>query len=145
MESTFLPPWKQALFGAIGALALMSLGALANRLGIFDEDPLFPWSIASSLMLLFALFNSILSLKADNFNQYWGQSIDSYMGLALVNGLLAWVFSGIYINDAGSYKFIYLVVTIGFIAFLSLVTVLKNSPICRKRGMDTTAPTKKVI
>jgi hypothetical protein len=47
------------------------------------------------------------------------------MGLALGNGLLAWGFSSLTISEAGSYRWIYVVVTIGYLVFLSLIGVVR--------------------
>jgi hypothetical protein len=77
-------------------------------------------------LLLFALFNSLLSLRADNFAKYWGSSVYSYMALAFGSGLAAWLFSGIDLRDAGTYRWIYLVVTFGFLVFLSMVNFMKR-------------------
>jgi hypothetical protein len=76
-------------------------------------------------MLFFALMNSLLSLKAPSFVKYWGVSIYSYIGLGLGTSLLAWGFSGIPLKEAESYRWIYIVVTVGFIVFLTLVNLMK--------------------
>ena len=69
--------------------------------------------------------NSLLSLSAASFAQYWGASIYSYLGLALCTSLSAWGFSGIPLSEAGSYRWIYIVVSIGFLIFLSMVNIMK--------------------
>ncbi|WP_116124237.1 hypothetical protein [Lewinella sp. IMCC34183] len=86
----------------------------------------FPWLCAASFMLFFALFNAVLSAAAANTAKYWGRSVYSFMGLALGAGLLAWAFSGLTISEAGSYRWIYLVVTVGYLVFLGLVSMIKN-------------------
>ena len=86
----------------------------------------FGWLTAASFMLFFALFNAVLSAASDNMMKYWGRSIYSFMGLALGAGLLAWAFTGLTINEAGSYKWIYLVVTVGYLVFLSMIAIIKN-------------------
>ena len=77
-------------------------------------------------MLLFALLNSLMSLRADSFAKYWGHSVYSYMGLALCSGMAAWLFSGIPLRDAGTYRWIFIVVTLGFLVFLSMANFMKN-------------------
>ncbi|NJB85516.1 drug/metabolite transporter (DMT)-like permease [Lewinella marina] len=86
----------------------------------------FPWLTAASFMLFFALFNAVLSASAPNTAKYWGRSIYSFMGLALGAGLLAWAFSGITISDAGSYRWIYIVVSVGYLVFLGMISLIKN-------------------
>jgi hypothetical protein len=94
-----------------------------NTVGVSNR---FPWLCAASFMLFFALFNSVLSASADNMAKYWGRSLYSFMGLALGAGLLAWAFSGLTIGEAGSYRWIYLVVTVGYLVFLGMIAMIKN-------------------
>ncbi|MBU6340474.1 MAG: hypothetical protein KGS48_03175 [Bacteroidetes bacterium] len=119
------PPLQAALILALGLLLMLS-GWLLTVLHIFEQESLFPWSISTAFLLLFALFNSLLSLRADNFNRYFGQSVYSFMGLALCSGTAAWLFSGVPLQDAGSYKWIHVVVTFGFLVFLSMVNFMKR-------------------
>lgn len=94
-----------------------------NTVGVSNR---FPWLCAASFMLFFALFNAVLSASAENTAKYWGRSIYSFMGLALASGLLAWAFSGIPIQEAGSYRWIYVVVTVGYLVFLGMIAMIKN-------------------
>lgn len=118
------PAW-QALAVWLVTGTILVLNWLLNFLSPESSDNLFPWSIASAFTLFFAVMNSLLSLRADNFAQYWQASMYSYIALALGSGLLAWGFSGIAISAAGSYKWIYIVVSIGFLVFLSMVNFMK--------------------
>lgn len=94
-----------------------------NTVGVSSR---FPWLCAASFMLFFALFNAVLSASAVSTAKYWGRSIYSFMGLALGAGLLAWAFSGLTIGEAGSYRWIYLVVTVGYLVFLGMIAMIKN-------------------
>ena len=109
--------------------AAVTLGAvlLVDVIGVAASDsPRFPWLSAASFMLFFALFNAVLSAASENMMKYWGRSLYAFMGLAVGAGLLAWGFSGLTIYEAGSYRWIYLVVTVGYLVFLSLIAVIKN-------------------
>lgn len=116
----------QALAVFSAATMLMLGGVALDKIRVMSMDPLYPWSIATAFMLLFALLNSISSLQSNDFARYWGASMYSYLGLALACGLMAWLTSGIPVGKAGSYKFIYLVVSVGFLVFLSLINMVKK-------------------
>ncbi len=118
-------PILQAGMVLSAALLLMSIGWLLTVSGVYPVERLFAWSIASAFMLFFAMFNSLLSLRADSFTRYWGSSIYSFLLLALGTGGAAWLFSGVSISEAESYRWIYIVVTFGFLVFLSLVNFMK--------------------
>ncbi|MBL7826344.1 MAG: hypothetical protein JNJ57_06920 [Saprospiraceae bacterium] len=118
------PIWQAVV--VLSATAIILTGNwLLNLLSPQFSDALFPWSIASAFTLFFALLNSLLSLRADSFAKYWQASMYSYVVLAFGTGLLAWAFSGIAVGKAGSYKWIYIVVSIGFMVFLSMVNFMK--------------------
>lgn len=119
-------PVAQAVVVLAGALVLMLGGWLLTVSKIYPVESLFAWSIAAAFMLLFALLNSLMSLRADSFFKYWGRSMYAYMGLALCTGLAAWMFSGIPLREAGTYRWIYFVVTVGFLVFLSMVNFMKK-------------------
>ncbi len=119
-------PAMQALAILTGAVGLMLCGWFLTVTNVYPEEPLFAWSIATAFMLLFALFNSLMSLRADSFARYWGRSMYAYIGLALCTGLAAWLFSGIPLREAGTYRWIYIVVTVGFLVFLSMINFMKK-------------------
>jgi tetrahydromethanopterin S-methyltransferase subunit C len=125
MQRTF-SPWQQAAI-VFGVSSLLMLGGvLLDKTGLFAMDRLYPWTIATAFMLLFALLNSVSSLRSDNALLYWRNSIYGYLALAAANGLAAWLASGIPIGQAESYKAIYVVITFGFLVFLSMVNFMKK-------------------
>jgi len=121
-----IDPLKQALAFVGATAASMILTLLLNKTGWYTVDTLFPWTIATTFLLLFAVFNSMMSLNADSALKYWGRSVYGFIGLAFVNGMAAWLVSGVPIGQAHSYRWIYIVVTIGFIVFLTLVNLMRK-------------------
>lgn len=126
LDQKITDPITQAALISGGATLLMLGGWALTASGIYPLEPLFAWSIAAAFSLLFALLNSLLSLRADSFAKYWGRSVYSYMGSAFVMGLVAWGLSGIPLREAGTYQMIYIVVTFGFLVFLSMVNFMKK-------------------
>ena len=129
-QSTFIArafnPVHQAMV-ALGSVVLVILvGKLINLTGLISVSNRFPWMAAAVFMLCFALFNSVFSLSAKDMMKYWGRSIYSFMGLACTSGVVAWLFSSLTINEAGSYRWIFIVVTIAYLVFLSLVGMMRK-------------------
>jgi hypothetical protein len=112
------------VFGA--ALTVIIVSKIIQQTGLVEVGDRFPWLTAASFMLFFAVFNSIFSLSSKNLNHYWGRSIFCFGGLALANGLIAYLFSSLSINEAGSYRWIYVVVTFGYLVFLSMMGFMKR-------------------
>ncbi|HOY07738.1 MAG TPA: hypothetical protein PLO67_20150 [Saprospiraceae bacterium] len=119
------PPFQAAIVLAAGLL-FMTIGWVLALNGVQAIDRLFAWTVATAFALLFAIFNSLISLRAASSTKYWGASVYSYMALALCSGTAAWQFSGIPIREAGTYRWIFLVVTFGFLVFLSMVNFMKK-------------------
>jgi hypothetical protein len=126
LESRLDHPPVLAVVVFVLAFFLMLIGWGLMAAGWLKEDKLYTWSIAAAFMLLYALANSLLSIRVENFMRYWGASMYSYLGLALASGLAAQMFSGVSISQAGSYRWIFFVVTFGFLVFLSLVNFVKR-------------------
>lgn len=126
LERNIHRPVVQAGIVLGAGLVIMFLGWMVMASKIVGQDPLFAWSISSAFLLLFAILNSLMSLRADSFMKYWGASMYSFMALAFCSGTAAWLFSGIPIREAGSYRWIFIVVTFGFLVFLSIVNMMKK-------------------
>jgi hypothetical protein len=131
MENTSIFEKKiDPVYQAAGALAAVAvfilLGAIVTA-GSAETGPTrWPWLCAASFLLLFSIFNAIMSATAKNLMKYWGRSIYSFGGLAVGSGLLAWLFSGLTISEAGSYKWIFFVVTFGYLVFLCMIAFMKQ-------------------
>ncbi len=140
-----ISPLKQAgiVFGlSAGIMLLTKLAQLASS---GETDKTVYWTIAATFILFFAIFNALFSLSTKNMDKYWTQSILSYASLVVLTGLLAYLMSSISIDDAGSYRWIYIVLTMGYLIFLSMMTVMRkivefaqkeewNHPRLRKKG-----------
>lgn len=101
----------------MGASKIMSDGAAPN---------LEPWTIALSLQLLFSAGAAVFMLTAESGLRNFGRSVYAFLALALADGLLAWVFSGVPLDEAGGRKKLYIVVTIGFFVFLSIASAMRR-------------------
>lgn len=124
--TTAYSPFLQAGVVLAVIFLVMAGGKLVQLTSLVEVGPRFPWLTAASFMLFFALFNSVFSLSADNLNIYWSKSIPSFAVLAICSGLLAWLFSSIPIFEAGSYWWIFIVVSFGYLVFLSLMGMARK-------------------
>jgi hypothetical protein len=121
----FNPVYLAAGVAAANLIVVLG-GKFAHLTGITEVGQRFPWMSAASFLLFFAIFNSIFSLSAKDGAQFWSRSMMSFIGLAVVNGLLAWLFSSLSINEAGSYRWIYMVVAFGYLVFMSIMNFMKK-------------------
>ncbi len=128
-QSVFLEKIKSPVLQASIVLALIlvfNLGAFFFAASGMEIEKRFPWTISATFILFFSMFNSIISLTSENMDKYWTRSILSYVALAGLAALLAWGFSSLTINEAGSYRWIYIVLTFGYLLFLSMVGFMRK-------------------
>lgn len=120
-----ISPIHQALMAFGGVLLFCIISSFFNM----SNEKLsqqFPWMIAAAFTLVYALFNSIFWISAQNSSQYISQSIMSYVGLAVVSGLLAYAISGLKPSEAGSIKAIFIILTFGYVVFLAIMGTIKQ-------------------
>ena len=84
------------------------------------------WIIAGTSILLFAIFNSVLSLSTKDMNLYWTQSIPTYAALMVLSGSLAYLFSAMTMQEAGTFRWIFMVLTFGYLLFLSMMRFMRK-------------------
>ncbi len=84
------------------------------------------WMMAGTVILFYALFSSVLSLSTTDMNKYWTRSTVVYVALVLMCSGLAYLFSAQTISEAGSFRWIFMVLTFGYLLFLSLVRFMRK-------------------
>lgn len=119
-------PFAQSV-GAIACILGVILGSLiVDFSGLMDISNRFPWMTVAVFMLCFSVFNSVLSLKIKKPSIYFARSVYSFLILAFTGAVLAYLFSGLAIGEAGSYQWIFIVVTICYLIFLTMVNLMKK-------------------
>jgi len=112
------------IFGV--AFLIASAQKLGNMAGLIESDAIGAWIIFTSFILFFSIATSLMSLKAENMNKYWGRSIITFMAILILSGLIATLYSGLSIDEAGSFRWLFFVMTFGFLVFLSIVRLMKR-------------------
>jgi len=65
-------------------------------------------------------------LASKDLNKYWGRSMLSFAVLATISAGIAYFFSALSIEEIGPYKWIYFVLTFGYLVFLSILGFMKR-------------------
>jgi len=129
-QSSFLAkafnPVLQAGLAMVAILVFIGIAKLIDLTGLMQVEPDFPWLTAAAFLLLFALFNSMFFLSTQNALRYWGRSMYSFMGLAAGAGGVAWITSQVPINEAGSYWWIFIVVAVSYVVFLTIMNLMRR-------------------
>lgn len=110
----------------ISVVLLFNLGAKIISMAGMEIEQRFPWTIAASFLLFFSAMNAVLSIFSKNIDNYWSRSVFSFVGVAAFSALMAYFFSKLTMNEAGSYKWIFIVLTIGYLVFLLMLTAMRK-------------------
>ena len=131
-----IKPWKQ---GAV-ILALIILSQLVLYLFAAPEsrlERLDYWIISASFLLFLAITNSIFSFNSESGTKYYGESVFTFMAVAITGGFTAYLFSGIALSEAGSFAWIYRVLTVIFVVFLTIVSLIRKIvELAKNQGND---------
>ena len=83
------------------------------------------WTVSIAMVLVYALFNSIISLSTKDQNSYYLKSIITYVLLCISGGFLAYLFSKKNIDEAGPYRWMYIVFTMVYILILVIIRTMR--------------------
>lgn len=119
-------PPIQAITVFVSFLFIVLLSKLIGYSGWISVGQKFPWVLAGAFVLLFSMFNSVLFLSSISPAIYYRNSIYTFITLVAVSGLSAYLISGLSLNEAGSFKWIFVVLAVGYIVFLTIVGAMKT-------------------
>ncbi|MBK9150722.1 MAG: hypothetical protein IPM26_06840 [Saprospiraceae bacterium] len=120
-----ISPYKLLIVILVIAVIFMSVSSLIPRPQSIAKINNGPWIIASGLILFYALANSVLSISAKKRDSYWMHSMIAFAILLVSGSILARLFSGISMDEAGTFRWIYFVFTFGYLVFLSIVNLIR--------------------
>ena len=118
-------PIRQGIIVLIALIGFNILAYLIQLTGI-DLGRTISWEISLTLMLFFAIANTMFFLNTNNKSKYWIQSISTYLTLLIISVLIAKWSSGFGLNEAGSIKWIYFVFTFGYLVFVSIIGMMRR-------------------
>ncbi len=118
-------PFLMAAVALGGAVVFMLLGEMMEAFGT-EMSERFAYISGGSFLLLYAIYNSIFSLNSTDLNDYWKKSIFAYLLLLVSVTIIAYIFSGIWINEAGTFRWIFSILSFGYLTFLSVMGMVKR-------------------
>ena len=118
-------PRSQALLAVAIMVVFVGFGLLMRASGSAMSER-WGYQSAATALMIFGVGNALMSLAATNVMRYWSRSFVAYALLAGLGILLAWGSSGVWIAEAGSYRFIFLVLTFGYLVLLSITSMMRG-------------------
>lgn len=119
-------PFIQGIVIACMIIFFVGIELIFKWTGISEPDQNSPWITSTAMLLFYTIANSIISIKANRLLQYWGRSITTYILLLVLGALFAYLVSGMPIDQAGSFRWLFVVLTLGYLIFLAIVQTMKR-------------------
>ncbi len=84
------------------------------------------WEISLTLLLFFALGNSVFFLNTKEKGKYWSYSITSFIVVAAASIGLSRLISGFGLSESGSIKWIYFIFSFSYLIFISIIGLMRR-------------------
>ena len=108
------------------ALLVFNLIAFIVTQSDSKSENMLAWEFSLTLVLFYALANSIFFLNAKEKGKYWSYSISTYIVVCAVAIFLATIVSGIGIGDSGSVKWIIFIFSFSYLIFISIIGMMRR-------------------
>lgn len=122
----FIKPLNQALL----SVAMMIVFTLVD-LVMPHEDILFEvnagtWIVATAMILCYVILNSVVALRIEPIGSYFRMSVFCYIGLLIFAYAWSWLLSGKHIDDVGTFRWLWMVLTLVYLVFFSIARSMKR-------------------
>lgn len=84
------------------------------------------WIVGTAMILCFIILNSIVALRIEPIIPYWSKSVTLYIALLVFVYAWCYLLSGKNIDDAGSFRWLWLVLTLVYMIFFAIARSMKR-------------------
>lgn len=85
-----------------------------------------PWIVATAMVLCFVILNSLIALRIEPVVPYWSRSVMLYLGLLGISYGWCYLLSGKHIDEVGSFRWLWFVLTIVYMVFFTIARSVKR-------------------
>jgi len=119
-----ISPYKQGAL-ALGLILLIDLFSFASRNSNIEKFASTIWTNCIAMVLFFIIANALISINSSKAGIYIRDSIYTYIILCVSGALISYFISATPMDDAGSFKWLFIMLTMVYIVFLALMNTLK--------------------
>lgn len=111
---------------ALIAIGLMLIVMAGSKVIVDADNYVHFWEMSLSVLMAFGLFNAVFSIPYKDKMVYFRNSIFCYLLVAGIGVFLATMFSGVSIDEAGSFRWMLAVFTFSYLVFLCIVNAMRK-------------------
>jgi hypothetical protein len=126
LVTTFSKPlYQAALVGSMILLFTLVDYVLPHSNTLFEKNS-GPWIVSTAMVLCYVILNSIVALRIEPIVPYWSKSVIYYFALLALSYGWSYLLSGLHIDDAGSIRWLWFVITLVYMVFFGIARSVKN-------------------
>jgi len=84
------------------------------------------WIVGTAMVLCYIILNSIVALRIEPIIPYWSKSVTFYIGTLVFVYAWSYLLSGKSIDEAGSFRWLWLVLTLVYMVFFAIARSMKR-------------------
>jgi hypothetical protein len=126
LVSTFLKPFYQLLLIGGMTIVFTLIDFVLPHNNDFFAVNAGPWIVATAMILCFVILNCIVALKIEPIVAYWSKSVVFYFILLAFCYLWCFLLSGKQIDDVGSFRWLWFVLTLVYMVFFVIARSMKR-------------------
>lgn len=85
-----------------------------------------PWMVSTALILCYVFFNTVFLFRITETVAYWSRSVMSYVLLLILAYGWCYLLSGMHIDEVGSFRWLWIVLTLVYIIFFAIAFTIKG-------------------
>jgi hypothetical protein len=84
------------------------------------------WIVGTAMILCYIILNTIVALRIEPIIPYWSKSVTYYIGTLVFVYAWSYLLSGKSIDEAGSFRWLWLVLTLVYMVFFAIARSMKR-------------------
>ena len=126
LVTIFSKPIYQAALVACMILVFTLIDFILPHSNSLFEKNSGPWIVSTAMVLCYVILNSLVALRIEPIVPYWSQSVMLYLGLLALSYGWCYLLSGLHIDDAGSFRWLWFVITLTYMIFFGIARSVKR-------------------
>jgi len=128
--SRLITIFSKPLYQALLVVAMIIVFSLIDKLmphhsGLFEVNS-GSWIVATAMILCYIILNSVVALKTEPIIPYWSKSVMFYIALLVFSYGWSYMLSGKGIDEVGSFRWLWLVLTLVYMVFFAIARSVKR-------------------
>ena len=122
----FSNPLYQVILVAVMTVVFTLLDKILPHPSTYLEPNSGTWIVSTAMILCFVILNTVVALRIEPITPYWSKSIMYYIGFLVFSYLWCWMLSGKHIDEVGSFRWLWLVLTLVYQVFFAIARSMKR-------------------